>query len=153
MHILRLIVGQNSWSVTFSNPNMLYNKICWGYLFHLLMHQTSNKENIFNESDKVLDISLQWCWFTERDRDLCRLHELRDLHVSFWSYYSLRSVYASLFQIALVSGFLSTFVQVLPSASISYFVYELMKIVLKVEWIQINWWAYEASSNGDHVPW
>jgi len=33
------------------------------------MHQTSNKENIFNESDKVLDLSLQWCWFTERDRD------------------------------------------------------------------------------------
>ena len=37
------------------------------------------------------------------------------------------------FKLPKVSGFLSTFVQVLPSASISYFVYELMKIVLKVE--------------------
>jgi hypothetical protein len=50
----------NCWSgVTFSNPNMLYNKIWRGYLFRLLMYQTSNKDNIFNGSDKVLDISLQ----------------------------------------------------------------------------------------------
>jgi hypothetical protein len=37
------------------------------------------------------------------------------------------------FKLSQVSGFLSSTVQVLPSASISYFVYELMKIVLKVE--------------------
>jgi hypothetical protein len=34
---------------------------------------------------------------------------------------------------ALYAGLIPSLLQVLPSASISYFVYELMKIVLKVE--------------------
>jgi hypothetical protein len=39
---------------------MLYKKRYEGSLyFYLLMYQISNMENMFKESDKVLDISLQ----------------------------------------------------------------------------------------------